>query len=670
MASAIYSAEDGVAVISDASSTTSSRSSRSTRSSVVEQSHNNGSVIMRPSASFHDDPSIKVDAIPPDLDFGISVGEAAASSAPSNSTRPRLKLFVITLSVAIGVGLLLRLSSIRDLIGGGGSDGGGSYGNSNKNGNPYDPGYWGKAWPFVDPPYASGLEAEIASRGKMGNMYAVTFNQGHLHCKQKYDEVQPGRRQCTYSIPLGDTKFHESTEEEEEGMLVLYQKPTSYFAPKFVRTFLDDFPDDIVFLLGRDADDSQMYRLMLMSIKPDDEGDSGEVTPSHLSHLSKFGMSMTLTSDSGGTATFYSGVGGDPFELLRESVTMAVHEVVLGHFLLGASEDITLVYNSLILGGVSTYKYGTLQPLSSSTKDLPIYETARLHAMVLSISGGHPYFGGEAGTENATIRREAVCTDGTMLICSRTGLPTESALLRDPRAFGPLLVQNTNGARDVQITSGVLGVFNIAAARKPYVPMSNPPASKMAVSLRPSDIHDFGPFPRRTPYLAFSHETRQATVILSAEESFDMSLPLDRVWTDIVTIVPIAKLAQVYGSLAHYQVAPLGILGKFNAAGAILKREQNDKTAAARTRLLVRGCGQLSVLVRKMTSQGIFQKLPDAVQTVQVEEEIVPHKELSLVDLDDDTAPILGVGGKGFNLVQFNITCEGRDQWVTIDLVV
>lgn len=623
---------------------------------------------MRPSASFHDDPSIKVDVIPPDLDFRIA---AAASSAQASNTsaRPRLKLFVMALSVAIGVGLFLRLSSIRDLIRGGGSDGGGSYG-SNKNNGPYDPRYWDEAWPFVDPPYASGLEAEITSRGKMGNLYTLTFDQEQLHCKQKYDAAQPGRRQCTYSIPLGGTKFHESTEEEEEGMLVLYQKPTSYFAPKFVRTFLDDFPEDIVLLLGRDADDGQMYRLILMSIKPDDEGDSGEVTPSHLSHLNKFGMSMTLTSDSGGTVAFYSGVGADPFELLRESVAMAVHEVVLGHFLLGASDDITLVYNSLILGGVSAYKYGPLQPLSSSTKDLPIYETTRLHAMVLSISGGHPYFGGEAGAQNSTIRQEAVCTDGTMLLCSRTGLPTESALLRDPQAFGPLILQNTNGVRDVQITSGVLGVFNIAAAHKPYVSLPNPPTSQMTVSLRPSDIHDFGPFPRRTPYLAFSHETRQAGVIRSAEESFDMSLPLDSVWTDVVTFVPIAKLAQVYGSLAHYQVAPLGIMGKFNAGGAILKREHNDKTAAARTRLLVRGCGQLSVLVRKMTSQGIFQKLPDAVETVRVEEEIVPHKELSLVDLDDDTAPIVGVGGKGFNLVQFNTTCVGRDQWVTIDLVV
>lgn len=605
--------------------------------------------VMRPSASFHDDPSDKKGAVMR-CDSKHSQTESVAN------TRPRLKLFVAALTLAIGVALLKIGASISSHA----TRGGGSHG------DPNDP--WDAKWPFIEPPYASGQTCEIIARGKMGNVYTLTFSEQDLHCKQTY-EVMEGESACNYSILLGDTKFHDSTEEEEEGMLILYQtSTTSGFAPAFARTFLDDFPREMVLLLGKDGEDNNnnndnhKYRLTLMAINPDSDD---SVASRQQDYLEKYGMSMGISSQAGGTAAFYSGVGNDPFKLIAEGVGMVIHPSVLSSFLIDSSDDLTTnFFKSLVLGGMSTQESG---PLQSFQTDAEIttggYEMAKLHAIALSISGDRIHFDDKPNTSNTTFIQEVVCEDGTTLPCSRTGLPIESALLRDPQSFGPLVVQNTNGVPGGQITSGVLGVFNFA-------PSSDVASATATVSIHPSDIHNFGPFPKRTPFLAYSHGSKQARVLRSADESFDMNAPLDSVWSDVITIVPIAKLAQVYGSLAHYQVAPLGLLGKFNSGGAILQREHNDKTAAATTRLLVRGCGEFSVLVRMMTSNGIFQKMPDAVETVRVGEKLVSHKELSLVDLDDDTAPILGVGGKGFNLVQFNVTCTGKEQWVTVDLVV
>ena len=251
MASLTSSAED------DGSSATSSRSAPCIVSP-KEQSKNNGNTIMlRPSSSFHDDPSVKVDVVPPDIDVEITLRVET-----SRHSRSRVKLFVTTLFFPVVVGFLLRISFVDDFIRGGGREP-----HRNKSISPYDAKDGGEFWPFVEPPSASGLEVEIKARGKLGDLYTLTFYQEHLHCKQKYEVTQPDKAQCSYSIPLGDTKLHESTEEEEEGMLMLYQKSNSYFAPEFVRTFLDDFPDDIVLILGRDAEDTSKYRLILMTMR-------------------------------------------------------------------------------------------------------------------------------------------------------------------------------------------------------------------------------------------------------------------------------------------------------------------------------------------------------------------------------------------------------------------
>ncbi len=85
------------------------------------------------------------------------------------------------------------------------------------------------------------------------------------------------------------------------------------------------------------------------------------------------------------------------------------------------------------------------------------HEWGAYHAAGRAISGGPVYVSDKPGVHDFSLLRRIVCSDGSVLLCDKPGLPTLDVLCLDPTRDDVLLkIWNTNGAG----LAGFVGLFN------------------------------------------------------------------------------------------------------------------------------------------------------------------------------------------------------------------
>lgn len=214
----------------------------------------------------------------------------------------------------------------------------------------------------------------------------------------------------------------------------------------------------------------------------------------------------------------------------------------------------------------------------------------RLHAISRCLSGGPVYISDAPSRVKKDVVDCICCTDGTVLTCRETALPTAQCLLTDPLAHDsdPFVIFNTNGS-DEHVTSGVIGVFHLAASgdwdydKLDYGPVDtslDPPPTRTA-RIRPADIPHFTQrFENGANFLAlpfFSPE--KAAVLPSIDSEFALDLrPLE---SDAIALLPIHQVE------SSFEMVLLGIKGKINGAGSVLGVDAGSDCVDFK----VRGCG-------------------------------------------------------------------------------
>ncbi len=125
---------------------------------------------------------------------------------------------------------------------------------------------------------------------------------------------------------------------------------------------------------------------------------------------------------------------------------------------------VACAFNSLLLGSHCIPDYDMFTTESTITGEM--------HAMARAISGGPIYFSDKPHQANSSIIEKLVCKNGMILCCSYYARPTRDTLLNDPlgKDSAPMILWNVNGqhidTKKGEITSGVLGIFNIGASGK------------------------------------------------------------------------------------------------------------------------------------------------------------------------------------------------------------
>ena len=255
-----------------------------------------------------------------------------------------------------------------------------------------------------------------------------------------------------------------------------------------------------------------------------------------------------------------------------------------------ASQIIACAFNSLMLGHTACPDWDMF------TTNLE-EKYLRMHAIARCISGGPIYLSDSPDKAvNTRVVNWLCCTDGTTFPCRQSAVPVLSCLLCDPVATSkPFILFNTNGTPSTT-TSVVLGIFNFLtsggwdASKLDYLVPND--AEKKAKSLnadiRASDIGAFFNGDRKSArYLCICFFSGQTKVLESANDNDSMSMELSPDESEYVVAVPLTAVGK-------YEVAPLGIDGRINGAGAVSSVVvMGDK----RMTLTVSGCGIFSMAI-------------------------------------------------------------------------
>ncbi|HYE08143.1 MAG TPA: Sip1-related alpha-galactosidase [Planctomycetota bacterium] len=162
------------------------------------------------------------------------------------------------------------------------------------------------------------------------------------------------------------------------------------------------------------------------------------------------------------------------------------------------------------------------------------------HAAGRAVSGAPIYVSDKPGRHDGALLRKLVLSDGSVLRADQPGLPTRACLFADPTAGDALLtIFNRNG------DAGVVGAFNARWHEQPAE------RKALAGAVSPADIHGLA----GDDFATWTHHGR---ALQRVRRDGRVDLLVDELGSEIVTVVPIAD-----------GVAPIGLVDKFNSAGAI-----------------------------------------------------------------------------------------------------
>ncbi|GMH27307.1 hypothetical protein Nepgr_029150 [Nepenthes gracilis] len=194
-----------------------------------------------------------------------------------------------------------------------------------------------------------------------------------------------------------------------------------------------------------------------------------------------------------------------------------------------------------------------------------LHPAAEYHASARAISGGPIYVSDEPGKHNFELLKKLVLPDGSILRAQLPGRPTKDCLFNDPARDGVSLLKIWN----MNKYTGVLGVYNCQGAawnpteRKNTFHQTSSEAITGAVRSR--DIHLLlaavtEPDRWSGDCAVYRHSSSE---LITLPYNAAMQVTLRVLEYEIFTITPIEVLAP------GVSFAPLGLIGMFNAGGAI-----------------------------------------------------------------------------------------------------
>lgn len=315
-------------------------------------------------------------------------------------------------------------------------------------------------------------------------------------------------------------------------------------------------------------------------------------------------------------------------------------------------------FNSLLLGQLSVPDWDQFQTIVADTDFAPGRVVAKFHAAARSISGGPIYISDVPGSVNSTVLESVVCIDGSVLPCAGVGLPTRTSLLRDPlmKGSGPMVIWNTNGIPGSFPSSGVLGIFQAGES-----------SGKMTVvDAHPRDIEPFaGPLHEEASFVGLSYNTQEMWLLEGARASMPITVPGENLWSDVVTIVP---LTQVRAGDKTWEIAPVGYIGMFNGAGAILKSQVTTYAGKERFLMSIRGCGDFAAVVRMRSSNHTIET-PAVSFTVRIDAATFTRGAVPF----GGNVPFHGLQEEGFQYISLEVDCisvkPGTERHLSLELL-
>jgi raffinose synthase len=164
------------------------------------------------------------------------------------------------------------------------------------------------------------------------------------------------------------------------------------------------------------------------------------------------------------------------------------------------------------------------------------------HAAGRAVSGGPVYVSDKPDGHDFAVLKKLVLSDGTILRARSYGRPTRDCLFRDPLRE-PVLLKIFNTNED----AGIVGIFNTQ-----YHEGDSP--APLTGTVSPADVAGL----TGETFILFAHTT-QASV--RGGRTMRVEVSLSDLSFELFTIVPIRD-----------GYAPLGLIDKFNSAGAVERK--------------------------------------------------------------------------------------------------
>ncbi|KAJ8753120.1 hypothetical protein K2173_017672 [Erythroxylum novogranatense] len=193
-----------------------------------------------------------------------------------------------------------------------------------------------------------------------------------------------------------------------------------------------------------------------------------------------------------------------------------------------------------------------------------VHPAAEYHASARAISGGPVYVSDAPGKHNFELLKKLVLPDGSILRALLPGRPTRDSLFNDPARDGASLLKIWN----MNKYTGVLGVYNCQGAAWNTIERKNTfhetKDEAITGAIRGRDVHLISEAATDTNWpgncALYSHRTGE---LMTLPYNAAMPVSLKVLEYEVFTVTPIKDLAP------GFSFAPLGLIGMFNAGGAI-----------------------------------------------------------------------------------------------------
>lgn len=316
-----------------------------------------------------------------------------------------------------------------------------------------------------------------------------------------------------------------------------------------------------------------------------------------------------------------------------------------------ACQLVACAYNSILFRHVASLDWDMF---TTSMVGDPRY--VRMHAVARCLSGGPIYLSDSPDSQpNASIIEWLCCLDGTTLPCQGAAVPARSCLLQDPlKGCKPLVICNTNG-RPPAITSGALGIFNLAkggrwdASVLDYVPITSEHGGHVRAIVRPADIDGIsGERFDDCRFLAVSFFSENVTILESSQSTLQVSV--EELESEAIAILPLNKAG-------YLEFAALGIEGRINGAGAVLGVSLKTERCVS---MIASGCGNLIAAVKPPVS--------NKSMSVALDGQLVGCNVLNLISDDQPAREYHGTRGRllelGFSVIELQMPSSKNDHTV------